>query len=118
MQIGVDPSLAGSLAARADGRVIVIGCFRSWQCGTWVGDITVDWRWERPGEAYAEAVPVEGVQLFVDRRVAPVLELADPTLTRARLPFFGGLAVELGRPELWIDWLDRPGSFATVAGHT
>lgn len=115
--IGIDATLRGSLARRAAGRDLVIDAFRSWQCGTWVGDLTAEWRRGRPGDDYAELEPIEGVRVHVRRRLLGLLHAAGPTIVASRIPLLGGLAVSLERPELWIDYLDRPSAFeeATIA---
>lgn len=111
LAVGIDHSLRGSLAQRAAGRDLVIDGSRSWQCGTWVGDLTVEWWRREPGDDYVALEPLEGVRLFAHRRLLGLLRLAGPTLVRSRLPILGGLAVTLERPELWIDFLDRPTAF-------
>ena len=88
--------------------MLVIDSFRTWSCGTWVGDLTVEWWRSAPGDDFVEAAAIEGVAVFIRRRLARVLEAAGVTIARNRLPLFGGLRVELDRPELWIDYLDRP----------
>ena len=105
----LDPALRGSLTRRADGRLLVIDSFRSVGCGGAIGDITIRWWREPPVGDFVEIAPFEGVSLFVRRSLVRLLAAARPTLTRARLPFQGGLSISLGRPELWIDFLDSPG---------
>ena len=105
----LDPALRGSLARRAAGRLLVIDSFRSVGCGVAVGDITIRWWREPPVGDFVEIAPFEGVSLFVRRSLVRLLAAARPTLTRSRLPFQGGLSISLGRPELWIDFLDSPG---------
>lgn len=107
----VDPELRKTLAQRAGGRVLVIDAFRSWQCGTWIGDVTVEWWASAPGPDFAVVDAVEGVPVFVHRRLVRILAAARPRLRRGLLPFFGTVALELERPELWIDYLDRPGAW-------
>ena len=107
--LDLDPALRGSLARRAAGRLLVIDSFRSVGCGGAVGDITIRWWREPPVGDFVEIAPFEGVSLFVRRSLVRLLAAARPTLTRSRLPFQGGLSISLGRPELWIDFLDSPG---------
>ena len=111
LALGIDHSLRGSLARRAAGRHIVIDGFRSWRCGTWVGDVTVEWRRRERGEDFAALEPLEGVRVFAKRELLGLLRLAGPTLVPSRLPILGGLAMTLEQPELWIDFLDRPSAF-------
>lgn len=108
MRIRLDPSLEGSLVGRADGRVLVIDDFRSWSCGTWIGDLTIGWSRTPPGDRFVELAPLEGVPVFTRRRLIRLLDAAGPTVTRSHAPLFGGLRIGLDRPELWIDYLDRP----------
>ena len=111
LAVGIDPAIRGSLARRAAGRHLVVDGSRSWQCGTWIGDLTVQWWRREPGGDYAALQPLEGVRVFARRRLLGLLRLAGPTLVASRLPIWGGLAITLERPELWIDYLDRPSAF-------
>ena len=115
MTIRVDRSLSGSLAGRADGRVLVIDNFRSWSCGIWVGDLTVVWSPVPSTDEFTELVPLEGVAVYARRRLVRLLDAAGPTINRNHLSFFGGLRIALDRPELWIDYLDRPQAWAPVS---
>lgn len=108
MSLSLGSSLEGRLAGMADGRVLVIDAYRSWSCGTWVGDLTAEWRAKQPGDEFVAVAQLEGVPVLVHRRLVRVLEAAGATLVRSRLPFFGGIHLELARPELWFDYLDRP----------
>jgi hypothetical protein len=109
MTIRVAPSLAGTLPSRARGRTIVIDAFRSRCCGsaTWVGDITVRWADEVPATGFAAADPLEGVPVRVREALVRLLERAGPSLHETGLLRRDGLRVELDRPELWLDWLER-----------
>lgn len=111
ISVGLDPGLRSSLPERSSGQLLVIDFFRSWQCGTWIGDLTVSWLDAEPGPEFAELAPIEGVRLFANRRLLRLLRDGGAILQRGRLPFRGGLTVTLDRPELWIDYLDRPSSF-------
>ena len=111
ISVGLDPALRSSLSERSGGQVLVIDAFRSWQCGTWIGDLTVKWRDAEPGPEFAELAPLEGIRLFANRRLLRLLRDGGATLRRGRLPFRGGLTLTLDHPELWIDYLDRPSSF-------
>lgn len=114
MTIRLDRSLEGSLVGRADGRVLVVDDFRTWSCGTWIGDLTVDWSRMPPGDHFVELAALDGVAVYVRRRIVRLLDAAGPTITRSHLPFFGGLRIALDRPELWIDYLDRPQAWGPV----
>lgn len=116
--IGLDPSLRGALAPLSDGRLLVIDSFRNVRCGCATGDITVAWRQEPPVGDFVELGPLEGVRLFARRGLLGLLAVAEPTLSQAGRLFRTRLVVSLGRPELWIDYLDRPGRFqgAPLAG--
>ena len=116
MRLRLGPSLEGRLGPMSAGRVLVIDAFRSWQCGTWIGDLTVEWWLTRPGDSFVSVAQLEGVPVLVHRRLVRILEAADATLVRSRLPFFGGVHLELARPELWIDYLDRPIAWRPVPG--
>jgi len=115
MNLRLDPSLEGRLTARADGRVLVIDAFRSWMCGTWIGDLTVEW-WRTPPDGdFVALAPLEDVPVFVHGRLVRLLDAAGATVARNRVPFLGGLTIELARPELWIDYLDRPRAWSQAS---
>lgn len=111
ISVGLDPALRSVLSERSSGRTLVIDAFRSWQCGTWIGDLTVHWWDAEPGPEFAELAPLEGIRLFANRRLLRLLRDGGAILRRGRLPFRGGLTLTLDRPELWIDYLDHPSSF-------
>ena len=112
MSLRIDRSLAGSLASRAEGRVIVVDAFRSWQCGTWVGDLRARWRPSAPGDRFVTAPPAEGVPVYVRADLAHLLDKGGASLHGSGVIRRNGLRVELDRPELWISWLDHPGAWA------
>lgn len=109
--VGIDPSLRSSLAEQACGRSLVIDSYRSWHCGTWIGDLTVRWRPVDLGPDYVELAPLDGVRLFANGRLLGFLRAAGPVVRRGGLPFRRGLGINLERPDLWIDYLDHPTSF-------
>ena len=59
ISLGVEPTLRGSLAQLANGRVLVIDYFASRRCGVVIGDLTVDFGDEPPGPAYVELAGIE-----------------------------------------------------------
>jgi hypothetical protein len=115
MNLRLAPSLQGSLARRAAGRVVVIDAYRSWNCGTWVGDVTARWADAPPGAGFVAADAVEDVPVFVDQRLAGLLAQAGPSLHGGGPLRRGRLRVELDRPQLWISWLDHPGAWGAAA---
>ncbi|MEO8252630.1 MAG: hypothetical protein ABI978_06705 [Chloroflexota bacterium] len=116
--IGLDPSLRGALALLSNGRVLVIDSFRSVRCGCATGDITVAWRREQPVGDFVELGPLEGIRVFARRGLLGLLSVAEPSLSQGNRLLRTRLVVSLGRPELWIDYLDRPALFqgAPLAG--
>lgn len=116
ISVGVDRALRSSLPALAAGRSLVIDSFRLWQCGTWVGDLTVEWWAAEPGPEFAELASLDGVRLFANRRLLRLLRDGEAMLRRGRLPFRRGLAVTLEHGELWIDFLEHPSSFGLTEG--
>jgi hypothetical protein len=116
VSLSLASSLEGKLAGIAEERVLVIDAYRSWSCGTWIGDLTAEWWRQRPGDNFVEAAQLEGVPVLVHRRLARILEAAGATLVSSRLPFFGGVHLELARPELWLDYLDRPIAWRPAPG--
>ncbi len=109
IRLGVEPSLRASLTGLADGRVVVIDYFASRRCSVVIGDLTGAFERVPPGSGYLEFARIEGVRIFVEDRLVPVLEAAGPTLRLAGPPFARHLSVELDQPERWIDFLERPG---------
>ena len=116
MSLSLAPSLEGRFSGMAEGRVLAIDAYRSWQCGTWIGDLTVEWWRKRPADNFIVVAQFEGVPVLVHRRLVRILEAADATLVRSKLPLFGGVRLELARPELWIDYLDRPIAWRPAPG--
>jgi hypothetical protein len=109
ISIGIDPGLRGRLAAFAKGGSLVLDYFASRRCSVTVGDLTADVRTEAPGSGFVELAPVEGVRLYAEARLLPVLREAGPGLRQARGVFGRHLAVSLDRPERWIAFLEQPG---------
>ena len=111
MRLRLDRSLEGSLAAQAAGRVIVIDAYRNWSCGTWIGDVTARWERTAPDRGFVMVASVDGVPVAVNEAVLGLLDAAGPTLRGGGRFRRNGLRVELDRPELWIDYLNRPATF-------
>jgi hypothetical protein len=112
ISLGVEPSLRGSLAQMANGRVIVIDYFASRRCSVVIGDLTGDFRGTPPGRGYVELASVENVRVFTESRLLGVLGEAGSSLRLGGPPFARHLALELDRPERWIDFLEGPGVLA------
>lgn len=110
MTIRLGSTLEGGLAAHAHGRIVVIDAYRTWNCGTWIGDVTARFADARAGEDFIEAEPIEGVPVMIRSTLPRLLDEAGASLhARGGLLRRDGLRVELDRPELWIDWLAKPG---------
>ncbi|MEX1171540.1 MAG: hypothetical protein WEG56_02895 [Chloroflexota bacterium] len=112
ISLGVGRTLRGSLAGLANGRVLVIDYFASRRCSVVIGDLTVDFRDTPPGPGYVELAGIEGVRVFAESRLIAVLGDAGSTLRLGGPPCARNLAVELDRPERWIDFLERRGVLA------
>jgi hypothetical protein len=104
--VAVDPALRGRLGAMSKGGVVVLDYFTSRRCNVTIGDLTADVRTRAPGTGYVELAPVEGVRLYAETRLLPVLREAGPGLRLARGVFGRHLAVDLDRPEDWIAFLE------------
>ena len=115
MSLRLDRSLQGSLAARAAGRIVVIDAYRTWNCGTWVGDLTAKLADAAPGDGFTELAPVDGVPAYANAGVVRLLDTAGASLHAVGRFRGSGLRVELDRPELWIDYLEHPGAWAPHA---
>ena len=109
--IGLAAELRGRLAGLAEGRTLAIGFYAS-RCGpsVAVGDITVSWLEGAPPPGSVALAPVEGVPLVTDERLVEILRDSGPTLLLGGPVFARHLAIRLERPELWIDFLSRPGA--------
>jgi hypothetical protein len=112
MALAVEPTLRASLGRLANGRVLVIDYFASRRCSVVIGDLTGDFREAPPGPRYAELASIEGVRVFAESRLLDVLGDAGSSLRLGGPPFARHLAVELDRPERWIDFLEGPGVLA------
>lgn len=112
ISLGVEPTLRGSLAQMANGRVIVIDYFASRRCSVVIGDLTGDFRGTPPGRGYVELSSLEGVRVFAESRLLAVLGEAGTSLRLGGPPFARHLAFDLDRPERWIDFLEGPGVLA------
>ncbi len=112
ISLGVEPTLRGSLERFADGRVLVIDYFASRRCSVVIGDLTGDFQDTPPGPRYVELASIESVPVFAESRLLAVLGDAGTTLRLGGPPFARHLALELDRPERWIDFLEGPGVLA------
>jgi hypothetical protein len=114
--VGVDAGLRGRLGGVVRDGVVVLDYFTSRRCNVTIGDLTAAVRQVELGPAFAELAPIEGVRIFAERRLLPVLRIAGPGLRLTRGPFGGRLSVTLDRPELWLDFLENPGLLRRLAG--
>jgi hypothetical protein len=112
ISLGVEPTLRGSLAQLANGRVLVLDYFASRRCNIVIGDLTGDFEDTPPGMGYVELASIESVPVFAESRLLAVLGDAGTTLRWGGPPFARHLALELDRPERWIDFLEGPGVLA------
>jgi hypothetical protein len=77
-----------------------------------IGDLTGDFKETPPGPGYVELASIEGVRVFAEARLLTILDDAGPSLRLSGFPFARHLAVDLDRPERWIDFLEGPGVLA------
>jgi hypothetical protein len=112
VSVGLEPALRGELATVAAGRSLVIDYFASQRCSVVIGDLTCNFRAAPPGIGYVELASIEGVRLFTEERLLAILGEAGAGLRWAGASFARHLAVDLDRPELWIDFLESPGILA------
>ena len=112
VSVGLDPNLRPTLRELAAGRVLVVDYFASRGCSVVIGDLTCDLRSTPPATGFAELAPVEGVRLFVEMRLVPVVRNAGASLRLAGPPFARHLAVDLEAPDRWIELLEEPGILA------
>jgi hypothetical protein len=112
ISLGIESTLRGSLAELASGRVLVIDYFASRRCSIVIGDLTGDFEDTPPAMGYVELASIEGVRVFTETRLLALLGDAGSTLRLGGPSFARHLAVDLDRPEHWIDFLERPGVLA------
>lgn len=108
LSVGVAPELRERLRDLAGDRSIVIGHYASRRCGVTVGDLEIGFRERVPGSRHVELAPVEGVRVFAERALIELLASARATVCLRGPVFARHLGIDLDRPELWIDFLDRP----------
>jgi len=109
ISLGVEPSLRGSLAHLANGRVLVIDYFASRRCSIVIGDLTADFVEMPPGPGYVEVGSAEWVRVFAEPRLLAVLADTESSLRLSGPPFARHLAIDLDPPERWLDFLEEPG---------
>jgi hypothetical protein len=112
ISLGVEPTLRGSLARLANGRVLVIDYFASRRCSVVIGDLTADFEDAPPGPGYVRLARIENVRVLAEPRLLAVLGEPGTMLRLVGPPFARHLSVELDRPERWIDFLEGPGVLA------
>jgi hypothetical protein len=103
--IVLDRQLEGRLAAIADGRVLVIEYLitrPSWSLAA--AELSVRVQRSRPRGSMRLAT-LEGVECFVEPRLAPVLREAGLTLRPVAGAVLGQFEVDVIRPLAWIDFL-------------
>jgi hypothetical protein len=105
--VSATPRLRQELARRSRGRAIVIDYYASARCGVVVGDITARFAAGHEAESHARLGDLEGIPVFAERRLTPLLERTELVLDRPLLG--GGLAINLDEPESWLDFLELPG---------
>ncbi len=111
LALKVDAALRPELPTVVDGRTVVIDAVRFWQCGTWVGDLTVRLEDAPLDASFVPLEPIDGVPVFAQRGLPRLLDKAGAVLERGSWPLRRGLRIRLERPEHWIDYLDRPARF-------
>jgi len=108
INVGVEPALRIRLIELAAGRRLVLDYFASRRCSIVIGDLTARFRRQPPGPAYVELASIEGVQVYAEERLLPVLKNAALTLRLAGPSFARHLAVSLDPGSLWIEFLEQP----------
>ncbi len=107
--VRASPRLGPKLAALSRGRALVIDYFASARCGPAVGDVTAGFVPDPSTETYARMNDLQGVPVFAERRLVPLLEETTLVLDLRRLSLGDRLAVYLEPPERWLEFLERPG---------
>ena len=69
IRLGVGPSLRGSIARLANGRVLVIDYFASRRCNVVIGDLTAEFVDAPPRREHIEVEPLEGIRVFAATRL-------------------------------------------------
>lgn len=109
MTVRASPRLRSRLRRLAQDRALVIDYFASDRCGVVVGDITAALRPKPSADARVELGMIEGVPVFAERRLIPLLAETVTTIDRWPLPIGDRLSVRIDRPEKWLEFLGRPG---------
>ena len=108
IRVGIEPALRTRLTQLAAGRPLVLDYFASRRCSVVIGDLTADFRREAPGPAYVELASIEGVPVFAEARLLPVLNDAALTLRLGGPIFARHLAISLDPGSRWIEFLEQP----------
>ncbi len=108
VNLEIDLALRPQWTELAAGRTLVVDYFASRRCSVTIGDLTADFRRDPPGAAFAALAPLEGVPMYVERRLLPVFADAVATVRLAGPPFARHLALSLDPADRWIDFLDGP----------
>jgi hypothetical protein len=108
VHVSATPRLRRDIPRLARGRAIVIDYDASAKCGVVVGDITARFEADPRAKSQVRLVDLDGVPVFVDCGLTPLLERTQVVLDRHLL---GGdrLGIRLGAPESWLDVLESPG---------
>lgn len=105
--------MRASFLRLARGRVLVIDYFASRRCSAVIGDLTASFEDAPPGPGYAELASIDGIRVFSETRLLVILGDAGPGLKLGGPLFARHLAVDLTRPERWIDFLESAGVLAS-----
>jgi hypothetical protein len=105
--VSATPRLRQELTRLSRGRAIVIDYYASARCGVAVGDLTANFVAGPQAESRVRLSDLEGIPVFAERRLTPLLEQTELVLDRRWLG--GGLAIRLDEPERWLDFLELPG---------
>jgi len=101
--VDATPGLLARLPELARGRAIVIDHFASRRCGVTIGDLRVRFGTDLGDTETADLRPLGGVAV---RAEAELLSLLDGAELRLAGPaFVPRLALDLRRPEAWLDFL-------------
>lgn len=108
ISVGIELALRTRLPDLAAGRPLVLDYFASRTCSQVIGDLTAAFRRQPPGAAYVELASIEGVHVFAEQRLLPVLKDAALTLRFGGPTFARHLAVSLDPGSRWIEFLEEP----------
>lgn len=117
--VTADAAGARRIAASAEGRVLAIDYFASRCCSSLlVGDLETRWVESGSHPEFVDVGNVAGTPVVADRRLVSVLATGRATIVETGGLLGKSIGVRLGKPEVWIAFLDSPAARGERGGRT